>query len=192
MAPDVPVPVPHEVQEQRASSEAIVHVPHAEQHVVAIRKAPITVTQAERDSHLASGHAVYRSWCRACVAGRGKADPHVTFEPGADAVPKIGFDYGYFEKRADVPAGESPSPILISRSSKTWRLTAHVLPCKGVAHKHCMTAFVDAALSHGHTKFIAMSDNQPAILAISFTQETEDKRTCGCSPFWRVESEEVL
>eukprot|EP00971_Amphidinium_carterae_P045848 901944-Amphidinium_carterae.1 len=30
----------------------------------------------ERETHISSGHIPYRSWCRACIAGRGRQDPH--------------------------------------------------------------------------------------------------------------------
>ena len=58
----------------------------------------------------------YRSWCRACVAGRGRADAHVG-RPGVEkGVPIIGVHYGYLWSRApeasDAPhdevAGEDP------------------------------------------------------------------------------------
>jgi hypothetical protein len=36
-------------------------------------------------------------------------------------------DYGYLVKFEDVPAGESPSPILVTKCSVTKRVTADVL-----------------------------------------------------------------
>ena len=39
--------------------------------------APERDTVAEVQEHEISGHERYRSWCRACVAGRGRADTHV-------------------------------------------------------------------------------------------------------------------
>ena len=50
--------------------------------------------------HEISGHEPYRSWCRACVAGRGRADAHVG-RPGVEkGVPIIGVDCGYLWSRA--------------------------------------------------------------------------------------------
>eukprot|EP00971_Amphidinium_carterae_P080768 1597769-Amphidinium_carterae.1 len=33
-------------------------------------------SRKERELHVASGHVPYRSWCRACIAGKGRQDPH--------------------------------------------------------------------------------------------------------------------
>ena len=47
-------------------------------------------TAAEVQVHEVSGHDLYRSWCRAFVAGRGRADAHVG-RPGVEkGVPIIG------------------------------------------------------------------------------------------------------
>ena len=42
-----------------------------------LRKRTEQPTAAEVQEHEISGHEPYRSWCRACVAGRGRADAHV-------------------------------------------------------------------------------------------------------------------
>ena len=44
--------------------------------------------------HELTGHAVYRSWCRHCVASKGRAHPHSSREEGE--LPEIGIDYGFF------------------------------------------------------------------------------------------------
>ena len=41
-----------------------------------------------------TGHAVYRSWCRHCVASKGRAHVHASREEGE--LPEIGIDYGFF------------------------------------------------------------------------------------------------
>ena len=38
-------------------------------------------------------HAVYRSWCRHCVASKGRAHAHASRE---GKLPEIGIDYGFF------------------------------------------------------------------------------------------------
>ena len=45
-----------------------------ERPVRVLRKRPEQPTAAEVQVHEISGHEPYRSWCRACVAGRGRAD----------------------------------------------------------------------------------------------------------------------
>ena len=44
--------------------------------------------------HELTGHAVYRSWCRHCVASKGRAHAHSSREEGE--LPEIGIDYGFF------------------------------------------------------------------------------------------------
>ena len=44
--------------------------------------------------HELTGHAVYTSWCRHCVASKGRAHAHSSREEGE--LPEIGIDYGFF------------------------------------------------------------------------------------------------
>lgn len=89
--------------------------------VLRAKRAPHEPTPAERAEHAAANHSVYRSWCRACVAGRGKADPHVAQDLTSDQVPRVGIDYGYLEGKLGQPNTDevSASPILFTRRSKT-------------------------------------------------------------------------
>ena len=60
------------------------------------RKAPHAPSAEMVAAHRMSGHAVYRSWCRECVQGRGHNAPHYNNRtPGADELPVISFDYGF-------------------------------------------------------------------------------------------------
>ena len=52
--------------------------------------------------HELTGHAVYRSWCRHCVASKGRAHAHSSREDGE--LPEIGIDYGFFGR-------ESPNSV---------------------------------------------------------------------------------
>ena len=54
-----------------------------ERPVRVLRKRPEQPTAAEVQEHEISGHEPYRSWCRACVAGRGRPDAHVG-RPGVE------------------------------------------------------------------------------------------------------------
>ena len=44
--------------------------------------------------HELTGHTVYRSWCRHCVASKGRAHAHSSREEGE--LPEIGIGYGFF------------------------------------------------------------------------------------------------
>ena len=48
--------------------------PACELGAIRARAVPVGPTRQERDDHDAAGHVPYRSWCRACVAGRGRSD----------------------------------------------------------------------------------------------------------------------
>ena len=51
----------------------------AEQSKLAPKRGPSDPTPEEEEEHCAH-HAQYRSWCRACVAGRGKTRAHKQLE----------------------------------------------------------------------------------------------------------------
>ena len=53
--------------------------------------------EQEPPSHEAL-HELHRSWCRACVAGRGRADAHRVRE--SRSLPVIGIDFSYLVPRA--------------------------------------------------------------------------------------------
>ena len=67
---------------------------------IRVKRAPEEPTAAEREDHAAL-HEPYRAWCRACVAGRGRADRHVTRGGEEKALPIVGVDYGYLNSRGD-------------------------------------------------------------------------------------------
>ena len=54
-----------------------------ERPVRVLRERPEQPTAADVQEHEISGHETFRSWCRACVAGRGGADAHVG-RPGVE------------------------------------------------------------------------------------------------------------
>jgi hypothetical protein len=59
-------------------------------------------TDAERRRHVLT-HQPYRSWCDACVEGRGKESPHktVTADKKAARVSRIQLDYFFLKKLID-------------------------------------------------------------------------------------------
>ena len=78
--------------------------------------------------HELTGHAVHRSWCRHCVAWKGRAYAHSSREEGG--LPDIGIDYGFFGR-----GGENVVPILCvkCRNSSTGCLGATVVDRKGAS-----------------------------------------------------------
>ena len=68
--------------------------------------------------HELTGHAVYRSWCRHCVASKGQADAHSSREEGE--LPEIGIEYGFFG-RACVSSVGTVQPDAWERQLLTGR-----------------------------------------------------------------------
>ncbi len=86
----------------------------AESAVVRAMRAPHEPTQEEREGHEAT-HIPYRCWCRHCVAGRGRSEPHQTHDSDEHAFPTIAVDYVFFGKDE---GDENVSPILVLKDSK--------------------------------------------------------------------------
>ena len=89
--------------------------------------------------HELTGHAVCRSWCRHCVASKGRARAHSSREEGE--LLAIGIDYGFFcSDKEDV------LPILCvkCRNSSTGCWCATVVDRKGASDyaSSFLTAFI--------------------------------------------------
>ena len=82
-----------------------------EAEISRVRMNPKNSTSREKQEHEDAGHAVYRSWCAACVQGRGVGGQH-RIEPLEEererTSPIVAFDYGFvMQENADT------FPILI-------------------------------------------------------------------------------
>ena len=63
--------------------------------------APTAPTASDREEHTASGHAVFRTWCRECRIGRGRMHQHRA--AGKETtIPAIAIDSGYLNERDDL------------------------------------------------------------------------------------------
>ena len=88
--------------------------------------------------HELTGHTMYRSWCRHCVASKGRAHAHFSREDGE--LPEIGNDCGFFGRDK-----EDVLPILCvkCRNSSTRCVGATVVDRKGASdyESSFLTAF---------------------------------------------------
>ena len=150
-----------------------------ERSVRVLRKRPEQPTAPEAQEHEIIGHEPYRSWCRACVAGRGRADAHVR-RPGVEkGVPIIGVDYGYLWSRVpeapDAPqdevAGEDPpdgvrtsSPVLCGRCSVDRWLFGHLCLAKGDNERN-RAVLAKELQAGGYPRVVVRGDGEPALLA---------------------------
>ena len=109
--------------------------------------------------HELTGHAVYRSWCRQCVASKGRAHAHSSRVEGE--LLDIGIDYGFFG------GGEDVLPILCvkCRNSSTGCVGAAVVDGKGASDyaSSFLTAFIK---SLGFKRIQVRSDNERSLLSV--------------------------
>ena len=110
--------------------------------------------------HKLTGHAVYRSWCRHCVASKGRAHAHSSREEGE--LPEIGIDCGFFDRDT-----EDVLPILCvkCRNSSTGCMGATVVDRKGASDyaSSFLTAFI---MSLGFKRILVRSDNEQSLLSL--------------------------
>ena len=110
--------------------------------------------------HELTGHAVYRSWCRHCVASKGRAHARSSREDGE--LPEIGIDYGLFGRdKVDV----LPVLRVKCRNSSTGCVGATVVDRKGASDyaSSLLTAFIK---SLGFKKILVRSDNARSLLSL--------------------------
>ena len=93
---------------------------------------PKNPTSREKQEHEDSGHAVYRSWCAACVEGRGVGGQHrielLEEEERERTNPIVAFDYGFLKQE-----NSDTFPIVISRDSRYGQAGATCCERKGPA-----------------------------------------------------------
>ena len=108
-----------------------------------------------------TGNAVCRSWCRHCVASKGRAPVHSSRVEGE--LPESGIDYGFFGR-----GGEDVLPILCfkCRNSSTG--------CLGASDyaSSVQTAFIKSV---GFKRILVRSDNERSLL--SFIERVVNKLT---------------
>ena len=101
-----------------------------EAEILRVRMNPKNPTSQEKQEHEDSGHAVNRSWCAACVEGRGVGGQHrielLEEEERERTTPIVAFDYGFLtQENADT------FPILICRVSRYGQTGATCCERKG-------------------------------------------------------------
>ena len=126
---------------------------------------PEDPTASEVEAHQLAGHAVFRSWCRHCVRGRGREAAHSSTSRPEGALPILSWDYCYLHSKKQVggqaasPGAEestaaedgpgahsapgaasgsgtiSESPVLVMWDSKGKGLHARLVPAKGVDYE---------------------------------------------------------
>ena len=133
------------------------------------KKNPVTPSREEIEAHMRT-HIPYRSWCRHCVAGRGRNDPHRTGAgvKGGHEHPHVAIDYAFLKAKADAsdrPVGTMP--ILVVMEAKYKLAMAMAVPGKGNAAPWVAKRLADWMDSLGSAKVTLKCDNEEAIVALA-------------------------
>jgi len=124
-----------------------------------MRRQPHEPTSQEIREHNVN-HTPYRSWCPACVAGRGKATPHHGKEQDEDADQDVHVDYWFMRDHK----GAELIPITTIKAGKTKMIKAHIVPGKGDVDGAAARIVRDLE-DMGMTGVVTLkSDQEPAIL----------------------------
>ena len=99
---------------------------------------PYVPSAREREDHLLTGHAVFRSWCPECVCGRGRNLGHRSRAKDESLeLPVLSWDYCYLGSKAlgadsgeeeQAAEAQGQNPVLVmtdSRSKGIWALMHH-------------------------------------------------------------------
>lgn len=147
-------------------------------------------TEAERDHHYATGHAVFRSWCAACCAARaighrhesraedrdeGDADPVISidfaFMSGAEGAPAVqpaatsGPAVGGESREAADEEEKAQHKMLVAKDRRYKVIAATAVESKAVADYP--VKWLRGLLLHlGYRRCILQSDGEPAICAL--------------------------
>ncbi len=145
-----------EVQGERVSEEVQVRV----------KKNPVLPSEKQVEEHYASNHVPYRSWCKACVMGKGVNSAHFrTDKEEEQAVSTVSIDYA-FMTHDDVKESEAGyMPILVMLDRNTGKVNANVVPAKGVNPYAVMRTAQNVKLL-GYDKIVFKCDQEPAIVAL--------------------------
>ena len=145
-----------------------------EQHgrpAVRLPKNTAAPSQLDIEAHEASGHAVYRSWCPACVDSRAYGQGHKPGQEVVSAVPLTAADYGYLnasesDSISDARLAHHPMIVMHDvRPPGTGCYFATVVPQKGKDDWVATTA-ADFFKHVGHARAVFQSDGESPLLAL--------------------------
>ena len=123
---------------------------------------PKNPTSREKQEHEDSGHAVHRSWCAACVEGRGVGGQHrielLDEEERERTTPIVAFDFGFLtQENADT------IPILICRDCRYGQTGVTCCERKGPYSISFLVGFIKDL---GFLRIILKCDNERSTKAL--------------------------
>ena len=120
------------LEEGRSSGSSGPAVPEDVEEGESVKEvvAPTAPTATDREKHTASGHAMFRTWCRECCVGRGRMHQHRAGGRGT-TIPAIAIDYGYLNERDDLLQEAAGTSIFVSKCNRDRWIGAAIVPTKG-------------------------------------------------------------
>ena len=176
-------PAPPQVPSEEDSSEAWFRPPgeHEEGRRPQYKRTVTQPTAAEVVEH-SKTHVPFRSWCRACVMGRGRNDAHRTgaAKKHPYAHPHIVLDYGFL---GEAGSRTGDACTLIGSEVTTSMGLAMAVPGKGNSAEWVARRLAKWIEQFGHTKVTVKADNEHSITAlIREARKVRGEGTCTLSP----------
>ena len=124
--------------------------------VARARKPPPGPTTEELDKHELT-HVVFRSWCKHCISGRAKEDPHRSVATHEGRTPKVMLDWMFFTSDQE-PGVQLPVLVVYDLS------TGAVMAMQSTKDSSVATvgAVVQTLETWGHTDVVLHADGEPA------------------------------
>ncbi len=145
-----------EVQGERVSEEVQVRV----------KKNPVLPSEKQVEEHYASNHVLFRSWCKACIMGKGVNSAHFKSNKEEEQeVSTVSVDYGFMtnDDEKDSEAGYMPIVVMVDRN--TGKLNANVVPSEGV-NPYAVKRVAQNIRLLGYSKLVLKCDQEPAMVAL--------------------------
>ena len=125
-----------------------------------------TMPSAEEVAQHNISHIPYRSWCRHCVRGKGRAMHHQQHREldrdRARQRPRIHMDYFYLGPREE----DKSLPLLAIIEEQSQRTFSVAMPCKGVEHQYPVAVAVRLLRALGLQGGVIKTDTERSIVAL--------------------------
>ena len=124
-----------------------------------VARTPGEPSLAERERHAAT-HLPFRSWCEACVRGRGRCSPRRRLPADDTKKPVVQIDYMY-------PFGNEGLPCLSVVDRQSGFGTSLCVRSKGGTDPYAVAALAQMILELGYDDFVLQADQEPALVDLA-------------------------
>ena len=122
-------------------------------------KGPKAPSSAELEEHLATAHAVHRSWCGHCMRARATWDSRLEVQDMEDGDPTLSMDYFFFGEQE---AKETTSLVIVDNVSKmSWATTLD-----GKTSAYAVSFVLSCLRETGYRRVVLKSDGESSIKAL--------------------------